>query len=91
MASPSVGSYLSCDQSGNLKVLLEAGERLDRELVRQAVLSPMSGLALLDGWNRWENIIRSRSRVFLRCPIFWGVNTGIRYGAAMVRVLCVPA
>ena len=50
MASPSVGSYLSCDQSGNLKVLLEAGERLDRELVRQAVLSPMSGLALLDGW-----------------------------------------
>ena len=50
MASPSVGSYLSCDQSGNLKGLLEAGERLDRELVRQAVLSPMSGLALLDGW-----------------------------------------
>jgi Flp pilus assembly CpaE family ATPase len=49
--SPSVGCHLGVDQPGNLAVLLDATERLDKVLIDQAVQKPHDLLALLDGYD----------------------------------------
>jgi pilus assembly protein CpaE len=49
LAAPSVGGYLGVDVPANLQILLEAGERLDWVLIRQALQSPLERLGLLAG------------------------------------------
>ncbi|MDR1658289.1 MAG: hypothetical protein LBT47_12185 [Deltaproteobacteria bacterium] len=49
LASPTVGNYLGADVPGDIGILLEAGERLDHVLVRQAIQKPSERLGLLHG------------------------------------------
>ncbi len=48
--SPSAGLAVGSDMPGNLGILLDEGERLDKVLVEQAIQKPHGNLALLDGY-----------------------------------------
>ena len=49
LGSPAIESYLGVNSPGNLGILLEAEERLDKVLLDQIVIRPMDHLTLLTG------------------------------------------
>ncbi len=55
MYAPSVGAYLGSEKAGNLKNLLDAGNRMDSALVSQAVSNIIPNLGLLDSWQSLDS------------------------------------
>ncbi|MDR2444263.1 MAG: hypothetical protein LBE31_12195 [Deltaproteobacteria bacterium] len=49
LSSPTVEGYLGVNTSGNLDILLDAKDRLDKVLLSQAIIRPSERLALLSG------------------------------------------
>ncbi|MDR1608095.1 MAG: hypothetical protein LBT38_06775 [Deltaproteobacteria bacterium] len=50
LGAPTLEGYLGVNSPGNLGVVLKAGERLDKVLLRQVVQKPLENLALLTGF-----------------------------------------
>jgi pilus assembly protein CpaE len=63
---PAAESYLGVNSPGNLGVLLEAEDRLDRVLLEQAILNPMDRLTLLSGQIYPDETVRLAPETFRR-------------------------
>ncbi|WP_432721420.1 hypothetical protein R0381_002463 [Jeongeupia wiesaeckerbachi] len=62
LASPTAGSWLGCDQPGELARLLLTPERIDHALIEQVVQRPAPQLALLDGSGAQPQLDAASSR-----------------------------